>query len=229
MTVTRSLLLVACFTAAIVPAASAQTYIGRDSPRRGSLEVSGGGVWSPGFDTGSGQAELTRSTQTDGFDLFTFDGKVNGFPGAQVRLGVYLTSALSVEGGVRYAKPRLEFRLSGDAESAADETATETLSHYVFDGSVLFHLTQASFAGGRGVPFISAGGGHIRELHEGNELVETGNEFHVTGGVKYWFGTGKRRFGLRGEAGLSSRQKGFDADEARRTLPLVLGGLTFLF
>ena len=229
MTVTRPLLLVACFSAAIVHVASAQTYVGGNAPRRGSLEISGGGAWSPGFDTGSGEAELTRSTQTDGFDLFSFAGDVNGFPGAQVRLGFFVTSAISIEGGVRYAKPRLDFRLSGDAESAADETASETLSHYVFDGSVLFHLTGASFGGGRGLPFVSAGGGQIRELHEGNELVETGNEFHVTGGVKYWFGTGRRRIGLRGEAGLSSRQKGFDSEEARRTLPLAMGGLTFLF
>jgi hypothetical protein len=94
---------------------------------------------------------------------------------------------------------------------------------------MLFHFTKASFAGGRGVPFVSAGGGYIRELHEGNELVETGNEFHATAGVKYWFGTGRRRLGLRAEAGFSSRQKGLDDDEARRTLPLVLGGISLLF
>jgi hypothetical protein len=229
MTVVRSLFLAALAVAAIVPNASAQTYIGRDVPHRGSLEISGGGAWSPGFDTHSGQAELTRSVQTDRFDLFSFDGQTNGFPALQARIGFYLTSAISIEGGIRYAKPKLEYRLSGDAESAPDETATETLSHYVFDGSVVFHVRNASFSGGRGVPFISAGAGYLRELHEGNELVETGNEFHVTGGVKYWFGSGKRRFGLRGEAGITSRQDGFDDNDARRTLPLAQGGLAFLF
>jgi hypothetical protein len=229
MTVVRSLLLVVCTLAATVPDASAQIYIGRNAPRRGSIEASGGGVFSPGFDTHSGQAELTRSTQTDGFDLFSFDGKVKGFPGVQVRLGYYLSRAISIEGGMRYSQPKLEYRLSEDAESAPDETASETLSHYVFDGSVLFHVANASFAGGRGVPFFSAGGGYLRELHEGNELVETGNEIHVTGGIKYWFGSGQHRLGLRVEAGLTSREKGFDDKEGRRTLPLVQGGLAFLF
>ena len=67
------------------------------------------------------------------------------------------------------------------------------------------------------IPFVSGGGGYVRELHEGNELVETGNEIHATAGLKYWFGA--RRFGLRVEAGVTSREKGFDKREGRRTLP----------
>lgn len=212
-----------------VPAASAQIAAGRDAPRRGSIEITGGGAWSPGFDVASVNAVLSRSTQAEGFDLFSAAGDVSGFPGAYARLGLYLSRTVSIEGGVRYAKPELSYRLSGDAESADDETAAETLSHYVFDGSVLFHLTRASFAGGRGIPFVSAGGGQIRELHEGNELVETGTEFHATGGVKYWLGSGRRRWGLRAEAGFSSRQKGLDREEARRLLPLAMGGVVVLF
>jgi hypothetical protein len=229
MTGLRSLFLVVCTLAATVPDASAQIYIGKSAPVAGSLEISGGAVFSPGFDTHSGEAELTRSTQADGYDLFSFDGKVNGFPGVQARLGYYLSRTISIEGGMRYSKPKLEYRLSGDAESAPDETAGETLSHYVFDASMVFHLANASFAGGRGVPFFSGGAGYLRELHEGNELVETGSEFHVTGGIKYWFGSGRHRLGLRVEAGITSREKGFDDNEERRTLPLVQGGLAFLF
>ena len=40
---------------------------------------------------------------------------------------------------------------------------------------------------------------------------------------------GGRRWGLRAEAGLSSRQDGFDQQDGWRTLPLVQGGVTFLF
>jgi hypothetical protein len=229
MTVVRAGLLSLCLAAAAVTPAAGQVYIGGDGPRRGSIEVSGGGTWASGFDLPTLDARLTRAVESAGFDLFSVSGRVEGFPGVQVRVGVYLSPTISVEGGARYARPRLAFDLSGDAESAEDTTATETLSHYVFDGSVLFHFPKASFSGGRGVPFLSAGGGYLRELHDGNELVETGNEIHATAGVKYWFGTGRRRWGLRGEAGLSSRQDGFDRDGGRRTLPLVQGGVTFLF
>lgn len=211
-----------------VSVAHAQIYVGRERPRRGTVEVGGGGMWASGFETGSRTAELTRGTQADGFDLFTAEGDVNGFPGAHARLGFYLTNTVSIEGGVRYARPRLAYRLSGDAESAADETAVENINHYVFDGSVLVHLKNAAFGGGRGVPFLSGGAGYVRELHEGNALVETGNEIHATAGIKYWYGT-RRRLGLRVEAGLSSREKGFDRGEGRRTLPVVLAGLTALF
>ena len=228
MTAARCLALTAAL--ALAPsAAAAQIYIGGDRPGRGSIEIGGGGSWAPGFDMGERQAELTRSGTGDRFDLFSAESRVSGFPGVHARLGFYLSRSVSIEGGVRYAKPELTVRLSGDAESAADETASETASHYIFDGSLLYHFVDASFAGGRGVPFVSGGGGYIRELHEGHELVETGTEYHATAGIKYWLGSGRRRLGLRGEVGFSARDKGFDNEEGRRTGPLALGGLTFLF
>jgi hypothetical protein len=227
--IARGLLVAAVLTLVSADTARAQIYLGRESPRRGSIEVGGGAFFSSGFDLPSLDAELTRATDTDGFDLFSTDGRIDSAPGVHARVGVYLSRAISVEAGVRYAKPELAYDLSGDAESAADVTAAETLSHYVVDGSVLFHLVNASFGGGRGVPFFSAGGGYLRELHEGNELIETGSEIHATAGVKYWFGAGARRLGLRVEAGLSSRQGGVDPDDARRTHPLAMAGLTALF
>ena len=207
----------------------AQIYIGGDAPRRGSIEVSGGGAFASGFEMGSETATLTRSTSGDRFDLFTSESRVSVFPGAFARLGLYINRGISVEGGIRYARPKLSVRLSGDAESATDETATEIATHYLFDGSVLFHLNAISFAGGRGVPFISGGGGYLRELHEKNELVETGSEYHATAGLKYWLGQGDHRFGLRVEAGFSARQKGLDNEGERRTRPMIQGGLSYLF
>ena len=122
--------------------AEAQVYVGADAPRRGSIEASGGVMFAPGFDMGSMTAELTRSTPTDKFDLFTSDSEVSGFPGVFVRLGYYLSESFSLEGGMRYARPRLSVLLSGDAESAPDVTADETVSHYLFEGSVLWLLAK---------------------------------------------------------------------------------------
>jgi hypothetical protein len=229
MTTVRAFVVAASLLASATPS-SAQVYIGGgDAPRGGSVELAGGGAFAQGFDMGSETATLTRSTAGDRFDLFTTESRVSGFPGAFARVGVYFSRAISVEGGVRYAKPELSVRLTGDAESAADQTATETATHYVFDGSVLFHLNGISFAGGRGVPFVSGGGGYLRELHEKNELVETGSEYHATAGLKYWLGRGDHRFGLRVEAGFSARENGFDNEGERRTRPMILGGLSYLF
>jgi len=209
--------------------AEAQIFIGRDAPRRGSIEASGGGAFAPGFELGSLTAELTRSTPTEKFDLFTIDKEVTGFPGAFARLGYYLSDSVSVEGGIRYARPVLSIRLSGDAESARDETAEETLSHYVFDGSLVWHLRNLSFASGSAIPYLAGGAGYLRELHEGNQLVETGQEYHAVGGLNYWLGSGAHRFGLRVEGGLSARKKGFVNEDKVRTVPIVFGGLSYLF
>ena len=223
-------LLAAALLALRAADSSAQVYVGGGgTPHGGSIELSGGGAFVSGFDMGSQTATLTRSTSDTRFDLFTSDSRVDGFPGLFARAGLYITRAISIEGGVRYARPKLAVRLTGDAESAPNETATETATHYVFDGTVLFHFTGLSFGGGRGMPFVAGGGGYLRELHEKNEVVETGSEYHVTGGLKYWFGDGDRRFGLRVEAGVSVREKGFDNGDERRALPMVLGGVSYLF
>jgi hypothetical protein len=217
----------------LVPAvpvtAEAQIYVGREAPHRGSIEVGGGGTFLPGFEMGGRTAELTTSAATGRFELFTTESRVSGFPGASARVAYYLSSAVSIEGMVRYARPQISVRLDGDAESASPVTATEAASHYVFGGSLVLDLRQAAFAGGRAVPFLSGGAGHLRELHEGNQLVETGTEFHGTAGLKYWLGSGDRRFGVRVEAGFSGREKGFDDEEGRRLLPMVLGGVSYLF
>src|SRR5262245_38551811 len=146
--------------------AEAQVYAGGDAPRRGSYEAAGGGMFLPGFDMGTVPAQLTRSTPTEKFDLFTSQSEVSGFPGVFVRLGYYLADGVSVEGGFRYARPTHSVHLSGDAESAPDVTAEQTLSHYVFEGSVLWHFRDLSFASGSAIPYISGGAGYLRELHE---------------------------------------------------------------
>ena len=222
-------LLISLAVLSLTAAAEAQVYLGSDAPRRGSFEAAGGGMFAPGFDLGSVTAELTRSTPTEKFDLFTSDTEVSGFPGAFVRLGYYLADSVSVEGGFRYARPIISVRLSGDAESAPDLTADETASHYVFEGSARWHLRNLSFASGSAIPYLSGGAGYLRELHEGNQLVETGQEYHALAGINFWLGSGTHRFGLRFEGGLSARKKGFDPDESLRMQPIVFGGVAYLF
>ncbi|HEU4938133.1 MAG TPA: hypothetical protein VFT39_16860 [Vicinamibacterales bacterium] len=211
--------------------AAAQVYIGSDIPHRGNLEISGGAVWSGGYDLGSTSAEETRNTGTGTgpFVLFSSSSRADASPGLQGRLGAYLAASLSIEGGVLVARPGISTRLTGDAESAPDITATETLTRLIIDGSALFHLTGASFGGGKGVPFVLGGGGYLRDAHDKNEVIETGREFHVGGGLHYWFGQGKHRFGVRAEAGISRRTGGADSSDTTRTVPTVAGSIAYLF
>jgi hypothetical protein len=119
--------------------------------------------------------------------------------------------------------------LTGDAESAPDLTATETLTQLIIDGSVVLHLTSAAFGGGRGVPFVFGGAGYVRDAHEKNEVIETGHEFHAGGGLHYWLGQGKHRWGVRGDVGVSWRNGGADASDTTRVTPTLAGSVAYLF
>ena len=75
------------------------------------------------------------------------------------------------------------------------------------------------------MPFCLGGAGYLRELHEQDALVEDGLEYHAGGGLKWWFGQGRRRVGVRGEAGISIRDGGFDFADGLRVVPTVGGSL----
>jgi hypothetical protein len=140
-----------------VPAsANAQIYIGHDVPRGGNVELGGGVVWSPGYDLGTAQAEETRNpgSGTGPFVLFQSDSRTESDQGLQGKFGVYHGSGM-VEAACSVG-PDLSARLTGDAESAPEITATETLNRFVVDGSCCSTSTGASFGGGRGFHF--AGG-----------------------------------------------------------------------
>jgi hypothetical protein len=222
---------IACIAAAILltaAPAAAQGFLRRDTPRAGSWELGGGVTWTGGFSGSDRTAELTRNGETSGgFDLFDSSRKVTSAPGLGAALAFYASPAIAVEAGFRWSKPRLSIRLSGDFEEAGELSAEEDLTRYVFTGSVVFHLRSGP--GRRLIPFVAGGAGYIRDLHEGAQLVETGTEYHALGGMKYWFGTARRRFGIRGQAGLSVSDGGFDFKDEPRTVPTASASLVYLF
>jgi hypothetical protein len=215
------------FTLGIAATCEAQVYLGQAAPHKGSVELSGGGTFQGGKDLPDQTATLTRNppTGTGPFELFRADSTLNSALGLQARLGYYLSSALSLEGGVQIARPTLEVHLSDDAEGAEEIVASESITSYLFTGSVLYH-----FGSGAGLrPFLAAGAGHVRDLHSGNEVVETGLEYHAGGGVKSWFGGGRSKLGFRAEVLLSIRDGGFAADDERRLVPTAAFSLAYLF
>ncbi|OFW06474.1 MAG: hypothetical protein A3H96_12400 [Acidobacteria bacterium RIFCSPLOWO2_02_FULL_67_36] len=220
----------AVLCAAFVDPAEAQ-WIGRTAPHTGSVEVSGGALWSNGFDLGDSTAEETRNINsgTGPFGLFSTSSRLAPAPGGVGRLSVYVTRDLAIEAGVEYARPQIRTRVSDDAEGADAVTATERIARYVFNGSVVWHLPPLTFAGGKGVPFVLGGGGYLRELHEGNELLETGREYHAGAGLKYWFGDSRQRLGLRADVQISMRKGGVNFGTTRRAVPTGSLSLAYLF
>jgi hypothetical protein len=206
--------------------ANAQVFVGGAKPRPGSAELSGGGFWMAGHTFDSAAATLTSnpSSGSSGFDLFTAEPVVDPAFGLHGALAVYLTRNLAIEGGVQFSRPKLKVTLTDDAEDADDVTATETITSYVFTGSLVYHFATT----GKTVPFIAGGAGHIRDLHAGNELVETGVEYHGKVGIKSWFGR-TRKYAFRAEGGISIRDGGFSFDDGTRIVPIAAASLLYLF
>jgi len=225
-----TLLRYACITLvalAMAQTCEAQVFVRRETPRKGSIEVSGGGVYQGGKDLSNQAATLTRNptTGTGPLQLFTADTSLEPVFGGQFRIGYYLSRAIAVEGGVQYARPRLEVSLSNDFESAPAIVASESVTSYLFTGSLLYHFGSGSAL----KPFVLGGAGQVRDLHAGDELIETGVEYHAGGGIKSWFGRGRRKFGIRIDALVSIRDGGVGAEEDRRTVPTASFSLAYLF
>jgi len=218
-------LLAFAFALALPAAVSAQPYIGATGPHRGTLELGGGAVWTGGYDAGSADATLTRpATGAAPLTLFSVEGSVRSTPGAGAHFGVYLGRRVSVEATFQYSRPILRVRVTSDFELAPDTDANGTVTSYLAGGSLLYH-----FGEGRVVPFVSGGGGYLRQLHEANAELLTGTEVHAGGGLKYWLGTGANRFGLRVGAEVSARSKSVAFEQKRRIVPSVTAGLTYQF
>ena len=193
-------------------------------PSRGSVELSGGISYIGGYSFDESVAEQTSNSGSTGSPtvFFKTDSELKPAIAYRVRLGYFISSSLAIEGGVRFAKPIYEVRITDDVENAPDSTAEQELSQYVFDGSLVYH-----FGSGGATPFVYGGAGYLRELQEGDTLVEDGVEYHAGGGVKFWLGEG--RFAIRGDAGISFRDGGFDLDEKRRVVPEAGVSLVWVF
>ena len=214
------------FVGALPAAAAAQPYIGPAGPHRGTFEIVGGGVWTGGYDAlGETDATLTRpAAGAPRLPLFAASARMLSAPGAAAHVGVFLGRRISAEAALQYSRPILRARLTQDFESAPDTDADETITSYLVGGSLLYH-----FGEGRFVPFVSGGGGYLRQLHEANAELLTGTEVHAGGGVTYWLATGAHRFGLRVEGAASARSKSVAFEQKRRMLPIVTAGLCYQF
>jgi len=216
-----------CAALMTLPAVARAQYVGREGAHAGTFEISGGGLWTGGysFDTALANEARNPTTGTEPLTLFQGEPRLDGGAGAEAHLAFYLSHRASIEGGVQFSRQSLVVRTSGDFEGAPDTTASSSTTQYVIDGSFLYH-----FAAGHLMPFASVGAGYLRQLLEDNSIVETGNEVHGGGGVKYWFDAG-RRFGFRAEVRASSRSGGISLDTStkRRFVPTVSAGVAYLF
>ena len=205
-------------------AAEAQTATGD-----GRFEVSGGVTWTSHLSLGSIGA--TETAASGGFTLFSTSTELAAAPGVEVRLGVRLTPVFEVEGSSSYSQPRLQSTISGDFESSTTITASEVVHQYTVDGALVANIARWRM-GDRTMPFVLAGAGYIRDLHEGETLAVSGQRYFAGGGIKYLLVSRPHRLkgvGVRVDARALAQRKGVAFDGRLRVTPTLAASLFLRF
>jgi hypothetical protein len=197
----------------------------------GRVELGVGPVWIG--DSSFGSSDATETTPTgSGSRLFTTSTTLGSAAGLGVHVGVRVWRALEAEVFSTYSKPQLAVSVSGDSESGAAVTATDTLRQYVVGGEALWYFSRGRSSPLR--PYVGGGVAYLRQLHESDTLAVTGRMVDFGGGVKYIFGTRPaksfvRTFGLRADARIVASTKAVGFTDKARYAPSVGASLFVRF
>jgi hypothetical protein len=180
-----------------------------------------------------GDADANEARPGGGtFTLFTTSTTLRSARGVEAGVGFRITPTLHLRAIGSYAAADLETMIDSDAEGIPDSRATESIRQFAVEGTVAWDLAQYG-SGSRIVPFVSAGGGYLRELHEGNALAETGATAHLGGGATVRLATRPqarmRSLGLRAEARALLRRGGVAFDDGIHVGPAFTASLFFGF
>jgi opacity protein-like surface antigen len=116
------------------------------------------------------------------FRLFTSDSTLHALVGLDARFGVRVTRAIRVEATGSYGASDLDVKLNSDVEGAAGITASERVRQFTVEGAAIVEMSRWRL-GDHATPFVSAGAGYLRALHEDRVLVDEGALWHAGGGI----------------------------------------------
>ncbi len=195
------------------------------------LDVTISGGWWDGYGLGPRRASLTGPQAPTGSPVTLFDADVAVRPGpaAELRLGWRVAGRVYAEATGGLGVNAVEARIHGDIEAAPALTVSSTLTQITIEGGALVDVATLALPAGHLVPFISGGGGYLRQVHEDRVLIETGRTIYVGGGVKWRPATPRprgllQRVVLRADVRLVSRTGAVDVADERRTYLTVSGG-----
>jgi hypothetical protein len=195
----------------------------------GRIELAAGPLW-----TGRASLASMAATETSAsggrFQLFSTSSELAAAWGIEGRIGVRLMRALQAEASSSYGRAELRTTVTADIDNAAPAIISETVQQFMIDGAVVLYLDWWRF--GRAVPFVSAGAGYLRQLHEGNTLAVTGQVYRTGGGVNYLLRSrsrGLKGVGVRGDLRAIVRTKGVAFDGGAHTSPAAAASVFVRF
>lgn len=207
----------------------------RPPGRKGSVSLNFGVDWMGSASLGSSAAELTRNQRDAGtLTLFNAEAQRQRAAGLAAGIGYRLTSSLALEGRLLYSRPDVSVSIRDDYERTGRLTFTgERLSQYEIGLALVFHMPRYALSKGQVVPFVSLGGSYLRQLHEKDLVVDTGQVFFGGGGVEYFFSRRRQGLvtgmGLRGDVRLCYQREGFSLGEGGRYYAAAGGALVLAF
>lgn len=211
------------FWMAILAAAGPAGAQDAPSLRPKHVTIGAGLAWSGAYDIGVATAQLRGNAPgptAPPFTLFRADSHLTKTTMPDVRVGIAITRRLAFEGGASLSRPHVGVRIAGDAEAPQQALIGEELGQYLFEGGMTW---QPPITFGRSLaPFVSLGGGHLRQLHEDQTLAETGEIYYAGGGARYWLrgrSGATKALGLRADARVNIRKRGIDFENKARTYP----------
>lgn len=193
------------------------------------FSVSGGVGWTGGSNLGHVDANETTSG-SGSYTLFASDSELGGATSVETALGARLSRLLQAELNVSYGQLDLRTHLSSDVEGIPDADASESIGQLTLEGSVLFDLVGLRLR--QTMPFLTAGGGYLRHLHEGRMFVETGTIFHAGGGLLMPLGSAAAadaRSALRFDVKAMIRNGGAIPDDGPHVSPSLSASFVWKF
>ncbi|MEP7305498.1 MAG: hypothetical protein ABJA98_08285 [Acidobacteriota bacterium] len=197
---------------------------GSGEPLPGRYELAAGVSWTAPVPLGSADASLTNPSGGR-YRLFSASTEIAGAPAFDARLGRRLTRAIQVELGASYSSPTLRSSISNDAENGAATVASESIRQITITGAAVFYVTRWRIAS-RILPFVTGGGGYLRQLHQGDTLAETGRTYFAGAGGTIPLGSQRRadggnRLGIRADVRALFQTGGVSLGAQRRVSPSV--------
>jgi hypothetical protein len=196
------------------------------------LDVTISGAWWEGYQLGERRASITGPQTPTGSPVTLFDSDVSikPGPGAEVRVGWRVFGRVYAEATGGLGVNAVEARIHDDIEQAPALTVSSRLTQITIEGGALVEVTTLKLPAGNLVPFVSGGGGYLRQVHEDRVLIETGRTFYVGGGVKWRTAAARpqgliQRLVLRADARWISRTGGVGIDDDRHNYITVSGGV----
>jgi hypothetical protein len=230
MTAGRAAVVAAMVTVLVPPASAFAQQPPSLAVRRLELSI-GAGILGGGA-LGAQDANL-RANNVDPtpFRLFSTETRMGVSPTLDMRAGFAFTRRYGVEGGVSFGSPELRTSLSDDVEGGDTLVVVEDVTQYFMGAAFVVALEELRF--GTLTPIVTAGGGYLRQLHEGRTVVDDGRFFQGSIGVRHTFASGGQGLvtetGVRADVRLYLLDGGIAVEEGLRPQGAVSGSFFVTF